>query len=107
MTAKTASMVKRTRRLGREKGPLLVQIAGNPEALRLGILKSDREALMAPNEHFIAAPDESTPAFHKRLKSIAKARGVNVVILGDESNADAPAAAPPYPPSSSPPSVLN
>ena len=84
MTAKTASMVKRTRRLGREKGPFLVTIINNPEAVRLGILKSDREALMGDG-HYEAAAGETTSAFHARLRKIARERGYTTAILGDPS----------------------
>ena len=47
---------------GREKGPFLVTIINNPEAVRLGILKSDREALMGDG-HCEAAAGETTPTF--------------------------------------------
>jgi hypothetical protein len=48
-------------------------------------------------DHFIAAPDETTDAFHKRLKDVARERKAMTVILGDLSNAEPPKEAPSYP----------
>jgi len=87
MTAKTTSMLKRARRLRRKDDVIFVAIINNPEIGRLGVpMASSREAMMG-GEYYVAGPDESTDAFHARLRSIARERGCTTAILGDEANA--------------------
>jgi hypothetical protein len=80
----------------------------------LGILAPDamaspREALLADNVHYVAAPDESTKDFHKRLRAIVIANSSGPpypsIELGCEQNGKPPMPGlppPPAPPSSSP-----
>ena len=57
---------------------------------------SNREALIG-KDHFVANESETTEAFHRRIKDIAKGRGVMFVKLGDHENAKAQRKAAPYP----------
>lgn len=110
MTTKGRSLVKRARRLHDSDQPLLVTICGDPEVSRLrtlGLIPPDamgspRDAMMG-DELVVALDDETTAAFHRRLKQSAKEHGVMIIMLGHPSNNVPPKAAPPYIPASARP----
>ena len=96
---------------------MLVTIVGDPEIVRLkwlgtlapNAMASPREALLANNVYYAAAPDELTAGFHKRLRAIVIANSPRPpypsIELGCEQNGKPPMAGlppPPAPPSSSP-----
>jgi hypothetical protein len=83
---KFRSLLARARRLGQSEGPLFLTIENDPEARRLGVLNSNREAMIG-DDHQVALEDETTETFHARLKQIARERGVPMIILGDSTNA--------------------
>ena len=75
---------------------------GDPEIVRLkwlGVLPpdamaSEREALIGDNVHCVAAPDESTADFHRRLRAIVIASSSGPpypsICLGCEQNGKPP-----------------
>jgi hypothetical protein len=103
MTTRGRSLIRRARRLNESDGPMFLTIEGNPEVSRLRTLGhippdamgSDRDAMIG-HELFVALDDETTGAFHRRLRQIAKERGVLMIELGHESNNVKLKEAPPY-----------
>jgi hypothetical protein len=94
------------RRLSRQEGEVLfMTVVGDPEVRRLqhfgllpqGAMASDRHAMVG-TAYFEAAPSETTDAFHKRLKDIAKGRGSNMIMLGHPDTPLPLSEAPPYSP---------
>ena len=91
-------MLARAQRLERPGDVKLVVVIGSPEFTKLGYpMGSDREAMIG-GAHFVAAPDEDTKTFHRRVKGVAKARGARIAILGHRNNLIPPKEAPPYHP---------
>ena len=103
---KIDGLLARKQRLNAQRGgPRLLTISGDPEIRKLkdlgklapGAMGSDREAMIGP-DHFEAAPDEPTKAFHSRMLKIAGDRAVLWVDLGHPDNNKPMVKAPPYPP---------
>ena len=68
-----------------QDGVLLVAVGNNPEAARLNLpMLSPREAILG-GEHFVPRQPPSTTG-----RSLAKARGSKIVVLGHPSNARDP-----------------
>jgi hypothetical protein len=84
----------RAQQLSQGTDPLLVVIENDPEAAKNGNMRSNREAMIG-DDHHEALEDETTAAFHTRLKQIAKERGCSMVMLGHPSNPRPPE--PPHP----------
>jgi hypothetical protein len=105
------SFERRTRRLKGMGGggPIFLTIEGDPEIRRLqwlgqlpaGAMASCREAMIG-DDHFVAAPDEATEAFHSWMRRIVIDRGkpYGFICLGHPSNAVQLKEAAPYPPTS-------
>jgi hypothetical protein len=112
---RSKSVLGKTRKENADDMPLMITMIGDPEIVRLkwlGVLPADamaseREALIGDNVHCLAAPDESTADFHRRLRAIVIAKGkpYSAILLGCPENGKPPMAGlppPPAPPSSSP-----
>ena len=103
MTTRGRSLVRRARRLNESDGPIFLTIEGNPEVSRLrtlGLIPPDamgspRDAMMG-HELISAEPSETTEAFHRRLRQIARERGIVMIEMGHESNNVVQEEAPPY-----------
>ena len=103
---KSKSVLGKTRRKRtRTILPLMITMIGDPEIVRLkwlGVLPADamaseREALIGGNDSYhVAAPDESTEDFHKRLRAIVIANSSGPpypsILLGCEQNGKPPMA---------------
>ena len=89
MTSKSRSksLLARARRLNRSEGPIFLVIQNDPEIQRLRLLMASNRQAMIGMDHYEAAPDETTEAFHARLRKLAQARGARMVELGHPSNA--------------------
>jgi hypothetical protein len=99
---RSKSVLGKTRKENADDMPLMITMIGDPEIVRLkwmGVLPADamaseREALIGDNVHCVAAPDESTEDFHKRLRVlvIAKSSGPPYpsILLGCEQNGKPP-----------------
>ena len=85
MTTRGRSLVRRARRLDTVDQVPLIAIAGNPEAVKLRFLFSDRQAMVG-DDCFEALDGEETCAFHARLRRIARERGARTIELGHEAN---------------------
>jgi hypothetical protein len=85
MTTRHRSLNRRARRLNESDGPIFLTVEGNPEAVRLRCLYSNREALIG-GDHFAALDGETTDDFHDRLRRVAKERGCKIIELGHSSN---------------------
>ena len=97
--AKIKALIERARHLRHSGDVRLSTIINNPDFARLGVpMASDREALIVKPgprtgwrcEYFAAETGETTPAFHARLKAIARERGAKTVDLGHPANAKTP-----------------
>jgi hypothetical protein len=86
MPHRSRAILGRVRRASRTDGPYLLVICGNPEAIKRGDLVSNREALIE-DDHYAAIEGETTKDFHRRLRVAARERGVQIIELGDPSNA--------------------
>ncbi len=97
--------IARAHKLNRQTGPKFITWVGNPEIrklqsegkLPLGSMASNREA-MVEGILYVASYDESTEAFHKRMKDVAQQRGKPFVWLGCPENVEPLSKAPLYPP---------
>jgi hypothetical protein len=85
--SKSQSLLAIARRLNRSEGPIFLTIENNPEVQKLRLLMASNRQAMIGRDHYEAAPDETTEAFHARLRKLAKARGAWMVQLGHPSNA--------------------
>ena len=114
--SKSKRVAGRVRKEGGGDGtPLLMTIIGDPEIVRLkwlGVLApdamaSEREALIGDDDRYhVAAPDELTADFHRRLRAIviAKSSGPPYpsILLGCEQNGKPPMAGLGPPPTRTP-----
>ena len=85
MTTNGRALIRRARRLDAVDRVPLIAIAGDPEAVRLKFLFSDRQAMVG-DDRFEALDGEETCAFHDRLQRIARERGAKTIELGHEAN---------------------
>jgi hypothetical protein len=85
--SRSKSVLARARRLNRSEGPIFLTIEGDPEVQKLRLLMASNRQAMIGTDHCEAAPDETTEAFHARLRKLAQARGAWMVQLGHPSNA--------------------
>ena len=100
--SKSKRVAGRARKEGGGDGtPLLMTIIGNPEIVRLkwlGVLApdamaSEREALTGRDDRYhVAAPDELTADFHRRIRAlvIANAKPYPIIGLGCAQNGKPP-----------------
>jgi hypothetical protein len=79
------------RQMRRQTGPIFMVMVGDPEVRRLKdmgqlaplAMVSDREGMIG-RDYYAAAPDETTEAFHARLKQIARECDAFFIMLGHQ-----------------------
>ena len=99
--SKSKSVLGKARREAGDGTPLMITMIGDPEIVRLkwlGVLPldamaSEREALVGGDDSYhVAAPDESTEDFHRRIRAIVIANGkpYGMICLGCPENGKPP-----------------